>query len=114
MRGFPKVVATPEDIKNVRELFPEETDALVKQLYDSRMIWQDAGPVAKGEVVKESADVKVVDFKTAAGTVEQRKQVLAEDPDAVFFKLGLKAEDVSEVKVPVDITPVGDPVIKIK
>ena len=113
MRGFPKVVATPEDVKILRELYPDETDALVKRLYNDRLIWQDAGPVAKGEVVKESADVKVVDSKTESGAVEQRKQALVEDPDSLFFKLGLKAEDVGGVE-PIGIEPVGDPVIKIK
>ena len=113
MRGFPKVVATPEDVKILWELYPDETDALVKRLYNDRLIWQDAGPVAKGEVVKESADVKVVDSKTESGAVEQRKQALVEDPDSLFFKLGLKAEDVGGVE-PIGIEPVGDPVIKIK
>ena len=41
------------------------------------------------EVVIKTDILKVVENKTEAGVIERRKLVLAEDPTAQFFKLGL-------------------------
>lgn len=90
MRGFPKHINTRNDLDNVVVLYPKEAADYQKKLMDNRFVWQDAGLVAKGEVVKETATLKVVENKTEAGIIERRKLELVEDPTAQFFKLGLK------------------------
>ena len=89
MRGFPKHIATKSDVEVCQGLYPKETADYLQRLAAGRFIWQDAGPVGDKEVVKESADLKVVENKTEAGVIELRKQVRVEDPTAYFFKLGL-------------------------
>lgn len=94
MRGFPKHINTKADLVNVSSLYPTEAAAYQKQLMDNRFVWQDGGVVAKDEVVKESATLKVVENKTEAGVIERRKLVLVEDQTAQFFKLGLTVAEV--------------------
>jgi hypothetical protein len=96
MRGFPKHIATKEDLECVEQLFPKEATAYKKRLMENRFVWQDAGIVAKGEVVTPTDTLKVVTTQTETGITEQRKQVLVEDTSAQFFRLGLKVEDVAK------------------
>jgi len=89
MRGFPKHLNTPQDIENVKGLYPKETTDYLQRLADARFVWQDAGLVDSEEVVIETDVLKVVKNETEAGIIERRKLVLVEDPTAQFFKLGL-------------------------
>ena len=89
MRGFPKHLNTPQDIENVKGLYPKETTDYLQCLADARFVWRDAGLVDSEEVVIETDILKVVENKTEAGVIERRKLVLVEDPTAQFFKLGL-------------------------
>ena len=101
MRGFPKHINTPADLTHTAALFPAETLAYTKRLEAGRFVWEDAGVVGSKEVVVETDDLKVVENKTEAGVIERRKLVKVEDPNAQFFKLGLK----------VAVVEVGDPVV---
>jgi hypothetical protein len=67
MRGFPKHIATAQDLKNVQDMFPKETTAYLQRLAEGRFIWQDAGVVGDKEIVQETDDLKVVESKTEAG-----------------------------------------------
>ena len=89
MRGFPKHLNTPQDIENIKGLYPKETTDYLQCLDDARFVWQDAGLVDSEEVVIETDILKVVENESKAGVIERRKLVLAEDPTAQFFKLGL-------------------------
>ncbi len=90
MRGFPKHIATKADLAVVQSMFPAEAETTVKAIEAGRFIWQDVGVVGDKEVVTETDTLKVVENKTEAGVIEQRKLVKVEDPNAQFFKLGLK------------------------
>ena len=89
MRGFPKHLNTPQDIENIKDLYPKETTDYLQCLADARLVWRDAGLVDSEEVVIETDILKVVKNETEAGIIERRKLVLVEDPTAQFFKLGL-------------------------
>ena len=102
MRGFPKHIATKRDVEVCQGLYPEETADYLQRLAEARFIWQDAGPVGDKEVVKESADLKVVENKTEAGVIERRKQIRVEDPGAYFFKLGVAVAEVERVLADVE------------
>ncbi len=99
MRGFPKHVATKADLAALQTMFPAESEALVKRLEAGRFVWEDAGLVGSKEVITETDDLKVIENKTETGVIECRKLVRVEDPNAQFFKLGLKvgAVDVEAV-----------------
>ena len=99
MRGFPKHIATPQDLKNVKDLYPKETADYLQSLAEGRFIWVDAGPVGGKEVVTESADLKTVPMTDDTGKETMRKLERMEDPTAHFFKLGLKVEPVAVGKV---------------
>jgi len=94
MRGFPKHINTAEDLENVKDIYPKETADYLQKLAEGRFIWRDAGPVGEKEVVKESADLKVISAADESGKPVLRKLEMVEDPGSQFFKLGLVAEEV--------------------
>ena len=98
MRGFPKHINTSRDLENVAGLYPQETVQYQEKLAAGRFIWRDAGLVGSKEVVVETDTLKVVENKTEAGVIERRKLARVEDPNAQFFKLGLKVAAVPEVE----------------
>lgn len=98
MRGFPKHLNTSWDLENVAGLYPQETVQYQEKLAAGRFVWQDAGLVGSKEVVKETADLQVIEVKTETGIIERRKLARVEDPSAQFFKLGLKVAVVPAVE----------------
>jgi hypothetical protein len=106
MRGFPKHLNTKQDVENVKDLFPKETADYLQRLAEGRFIWVDAGLVADQEVVKESADLRVIPVMDEAGkpvldskgNPATRKLERVEDPNAHLFKLELAAEELTAAK----------------
>ena len=106
MRGFPKHLNTKQDVENVKDLFPQETAEYLRKLAEGRYIWVDAGLVADQEVVKESADLRVIPVIDEAGkpvldskgNPTTRKLERVEDPNAHLFKLELAVEELTAAK----------------
>jgi hypothetical protein len=94
MRGFPKHLNTAQDIENVKDFYSKENADYLQKLAEGRFIWQDAGPAGENEVVKESADLRVIEGLDEAGKPTRRKLVRVEDPGAQLFRLGLETANV--------------------
>ena len=90
MRGFPKHLNTKQDYENCLKDYPEETKAKLKNLLESRFIWQDKEIIKAGNEGIEDSTHRVVEIENH----DKMQQELVEDVNAEIFRLGLTVEEV--------------------
>lgn len=93
MQGFPRYLATREDVQNCLELYPEQTRDRLRDLIDSRFIWTTTGTLAEGDEGITDDTHRVITEETSPGETSRYQQELQEDPNCHLFRLGLSVEE---------------------
>lgn len=105
MRGFPKRLATKQDVINCMGLFPQQTAQTLRQLLESRFVWQHTAELSDTDegVTDETHCVRVEDVTDTDkdGNPSSRKVRYqcerVESPKAELFRIGLTVEEAERM-----------------
>jgi hypothetical protein len=90
MRGFPPIIGSRQDLKNLLAM-PEHAEAArakLAEMEDARMVWVVTGTVGEGKAGETGTNFKVVDSEVDGQPVRLQME-LKEDPGSPFVRLGL-------------------------
>ena len=98
MQGFPNVFSTKEDFYNVRAVYANEVKKVLKEIMDGRFIWVTEKEVHDGEEFISNDTHRLLEATERDDeTNKERKvyyqQILVEDPNSEFNRLGWTVEE---------------------
>lgn len=110
MRGFPKHIATKEDLDVCLQEFPDQTKEWMGKKEEERQQWFPAETLDKSEGVTDETHKVVEQVADLKAPAQKIQMVLLEDPANPLVRLGISREDVAKVMaVSVDEKPIEEP-----
>lgn len=97
MQGFPKHIATKEDITNLLSSYKEETIKYLQRLLDERFQWVLISTHDKDETVEVVRDQKVAVYKEFDGTEKQYLFQWSKVESDGLNRIGLTVEEAVEL-----------------